>query len=348
MPPTADAPPAGPGSGTEPVVTRPLLEDGSLAIAADAEVWPAVEHWVPRFPPAAPAPEEPRARIRVRRGGPGFAVPAGKPAMELRGVEGWIQHPRILLREPRGRVGGIVDLAANGAELRLDGPLAGDEAPAVETFAALTLAAAFLVGRLGRALVHAGAVVAPGGGAWLLSGGTFSGKTTTCVNLIRAGWSWLSDDHVVLARGPGGAITLEGWPRRFSLDDGFAEGRSLGARTRVDPAAFGPGRWCRSAPLAGALFPRVEAAEPTAAGPMHPAGALGRLLQGSPWLLADAEVAPSILALQREAASLPAFELRLGDDCYRDPARLVAILASVVAPRVTRGTPGDGSGGCTA
>jgi hypothetical protein len=341
MPSTADA-------SAKPIVTRPLLEDGSLAVSADAEVWPAVEHWVPRFPPGAPAPDQPRACIRVRRGPPGFAAPTEKPAMDLRGVEGWIRPPRILLREPRGRVGGIVDLAAKRAELRLDGPLEVDGALAVETVAALTLAAAFLVGRLDRSLVHAGAVVAPGGGAWLLSGGTFSGKTTTCVNLIRAGWSWLSDDHVVLSRAPGGGITVEGWPRRFSLDNGFAEGRSLGARTRVDPAAFGPGTWCRSAPLAGAFFPRVEAAEPTATEPMHPAGALGRLLQGSPWLLADSEAAPSILALQRDAASLPVHDLRLGADCYQDPARLAAILASVAAPQVTRGTPGDGTAARTA
>ncbi|HYJ81071.1 MAG TPA: hypothetical protein VEW03_15770, partial [Longimicrobiaceae bacterium] len=127
-----------------------------------------------------------------------------------------------------------------------------------------------------------------------------------------------------------GELAVEGWPRRFNVDLGYAAGDSRGVRTRMEPAAFGPGRWRRHAPLGGVLFPRVEATSTTATAPLHPAGALSRLLQQSPWLLADAEAAPALLALLGRAARLPAFELRLGGDSYGDPARLREVLENVM------------------
>ena len=310
------------------MVARSLLEDGSLGFRADAETWPAVEPWVPRIPPREPAPGEVRAWIDVRAGEPAFAAPAEPPALELRTVEGWVRPSgEILLLGPAGRVSATVAPAARRADVRLRDPAAAPETLGVEIMAALTLASAFLLGRLARTLVHAGAIVAPGGTAWLLAGGTFSGKTTTCVNLIRAGWDWLADDHVILARGVGG-IEVEGWPRRFNLDHGYSSGSSLGVRSRVEPEGLGPGRWRRSAPLGGLLFPRVEAGSATALEPLHPAGALSRLLQQSPWLLADPGAAPAVLALLQDAARAPAFQLRLGRDSLGDATRLQDLLAA--------------------
>ncbi|MDB4952044.1 MAG: hypothetical protein JWM27_4693 [Gemmatimonadetes bacterium] len=325
-------------------VARALLEDGSLALRAEAGAWGAVEPWMPRIPAQEPAPRDVRACIHARPGGPEFAVPAEAPALELRNVHGWVRpNGTILLHGPEGRVSAAVDPSGRRAEVRLrPGEREGGDEEAetgVEIFAALTLASAFLLGRLERTLVHAAAVAAPGGPAWLLAGGTFSGKTTTCVNLIRAGWDYLADDHVVLGRAADGGVAVEGWPRRFNLDHGYAAGASLGVRGRVDPHGFGPGRWRPSAPLAGVLFPRVQAELPTALAPMHPAGALSKLLQQSPWLLADAGAAPGVLALLRDAAGTPARELRLGDDTYRDPGRLRAVLEDAC---VTGSGSGDG------
>ncbi|HEU0054773.1 MAG TPA: hypothetical protein VFQ39_16415, partial [Longimicrobium sp.] len=305
---------------------RALTEDGALALECAAEVWPTIEAWVPRVPPAAPDPSAVRARLVARAGTPAFDTPETAPALDLRGVLGWIAPGGdILLRGTEGRVSVVVRPATGVAEVRL--PAGGEEVEGVEIFAALTLASAFLLGRLRRTLVHAGAVVGHDGRAWLLAGGTFSGKSTTCVGLIRAGWDWLADDHVVLRRAEGEeGLSVEGWPRRFNLDRGYAAGESRGERARVDPAGFGPGRWRRSAPLGGLLFPRVEAETPTSRAPLHPAGALARLLQQSPWLLADAGAAPAVLALLEAAASSPAFELRLGFDSFVDPFRLVAAI----------------------
>jgi hypothetical protein len=223
----------------------------------------------------------------------------------------------------------VVDLASGFAELRV--PLAADPAlsgPAAWTlFSAATLAAALLLGRMERALAHAAAVVGPDGRAWLLVGDSHAGKTTTSANLLQAGWRYVSDDQVVLYRAADGELSAEGWPRPFHLDEGWEGGAPLHRRGTTDPRERWPGRWTRTAPLAGLLFPRVEAGRPTVREALPASDALARLLRQSPWLLADRGAAPRVLRLLQEAASLPAYALRLGLDTYADPERLVGVLA---------------------
>jgi hypothetical protein len=303
-----------------------FLDDGSLAVAVDPRLRELVEPWMPRLERPRMAAASAAALLRVEAGAPQATAPGGEPEMELVGIGGWLQGDEVLIADPKGRIGGRVQLSARRATLRM---AAGDDAPQiVEASAALTMAAALLLGRLGRPLVHGGAVMAPGGGAWILAGGSFSGKTSTTITLIRAGWDWLSDDHVVLGGGPGAPLWVEGWPRRFNLDHGYAAGESQGVRSRVDPEGFGPGRWRRRAPLAGILFPRVEAERPTAVEPLHPAAALAQLLRHTPWLLADAGAAGPVLALLREVCSRPAYTLRLGNDTYCNTHALQLVLTS--------------------
>ena len=328
--PTPDAHPSAPlrssASPREPggprvSTARALLEDGSLALEADGDVLPVVATWLPRVP------EQPgdgaAARIHVRFGECADRPPSTRPEMELRTVGGWVlPGERVVLHEPGARIGGEVDLAARRADVWVR-PGETAESIELEVAATLTIASALLLTRLGRALVHAAAVVPPGGGGTrLLAGGTFSGKTTTCLTLVRAGWAWLADDAVILHPGEDGAIHVEGWPRRFNLDHGYAHGQSAGVRSRVEPEAAIAERWRRSAPLAGLLFPRVEAERTTALEPLHPAGALSLLLRHSPWILADAAGAPPVLALLQRAAQHPAHGLRLGRDSYCDASTL--------------------------
>jgi hypothetical protein len=314
-----------------PPPPHPLLEDGSLVVhvAGDARLRERVGPWLPRVTHAPPPGAAARAEIHVHAGAPADAPPAGPPAMEMAGVAGWVLGETVVFADAAGAVGARVDLAARRADVRVrvDGAPAGT----VEVVSTLTMVSALLVTRLGRALVHAAAVLPPGGGAWLLAGGSFSGKTSTCVTLIRGGWNWLSDDQVVLGHAAGG-VRVEGWPRRFNLDHGYAEGASQGVRSRVDPDRFGPGEWRGTAPLAGLLFPRVLGDHPTELVPLHPAGALGLLVRNAPWLLADAGGAPVVLPLLQQAARLPAYELRLGRDSYCDAKRLQSVLAPAVDP----------------
>jgi hypothetical protein len=259
-----------------------------------------------------------------------FDLPAGEPMVELLNVRGWgdAAAARVRLGTPDGALWGTVDLPRMRAAVAVR---RGSAPPAGDLSGALTICAALLLGRLGRALLHAAAVVAPGGGAWLLVGDSHSGKTSTCVNLIRAGWDWLADDQVVARTDESGAgVVVEGWPRRFTLDDGFAAGRSLGRRTPADPARFGPGRLRVSAPLAGVLLPRVRAGEPTRLERAHPAAALGQLIRQSPWLLADPHAAPGVLGLLRRMAETPVFSLALGAETYADPQLLQARVSEAV------------------
>lgn len=326
--PTSSPAPA-PDAASRGIVVRALLADGSLALHADAGVWASVAPWVPLVPPQ-PA-ESPRAVVHVERGDPGFDVPTREPVIQLRSVAGWTDASgRVLLCEPGRRLSAVIDASAGRATVRLAGNEEMTPAWQAEIAAGLTLSAAFLLGRLERTLVHAAAVVAPDGRAWLLVGGTFSGKSTTCLNLIRRGWDYLADDHVVIGAAADG-VQVEGWPRKFNLDQGYERGVSEGVRRRVDGSAWGPGRWRRAALLGGLLFPRVEGALPTALEPVREADAFVGLLAQSPWLLGDRETAPAVLSLLRRIVRLRGFRLRLGLDCYQDAAQLAEILTPAVA-----------------
>ena len=332
--PDAWAPAAAPPPWSAGADEHRLLADGALALGVAPEAWPLVHPWMPLDPSPQPAAGQPRARIDVQVGPRAFARPADPPMLVLHAVTCWrVADGGVRLASDDDRVSAEIDAATLRATVRLPPDGDADDAPLVfNADVALTVAAAFLLGRLGRTLVHAGAVVEPGGTAWLLVGGTFSGKTTTCINLIRAGWPFLTDDHAILSRA-GGRVWAEGWLRPFNLDRGFVHGTSEGVRARVPPDGFGPGPWRRTAPVGGVLFPRVEADLPTAVDPLHPAEALGRLLDQSPWLVGDRATAVDVLSVLRQAASLPALQLRLGGDTYRDPARLAALLAAATGGR---------------
>jgi len=137
----------------------------------------------------------------------------------------------------------------------------------------LTISAAFLLARLERALVHAAAVVAPDGDAWLLVGDARSGKSTTCATLAAAGWGYVSDDQVVLAAREDG-VEVEGWLRPFHLDRNGEGGEPTGERREVTPAELGLAGWRRTAPLAGVILPSVAAREATVLTPVPAAAAL--------------------------------------------------------------------------
>ena len=308
------------------MIVRSLLEDGSLRLEAAPAVFPALARWLPLLPETdSPDPAGAAIRAGLATSGPD-ANPAAAPTLRLGGVSAWI-HPRdARLAAPTG-VSGRVSLREPGAELRFPGAPADADRAAWDLYSAATLAAALLLGRLGRALVHAAAVVPPAGGAWLLVGDSHAGKTSTCATLLAAGWRYVSDDHLVLSRAGTGAPGVEGWPRRFHLDEGWGQGVPAGHRGEADPRERWPGRWQRSAPLAGLLFPQVQPGEPTSLRPLAGAEPLAALLRQSPWLLADRGTADAVLALLRAAAELPAYRLRLGLDSYGRPDALTRVLA---------------------
>ncbi|HEX6940946.1 MAG TPA: hypothetical protein VF158_16125 [Longimicrobiales bacterium] len=325
-------------SATTAGLRRTLLEDGSLVVRADAETEAQVRYWLPRLPAGPVDPAGVRASIDLRLvdDAPDAPdAPPSPPALALGPVRAWLSEApaRMVFHAQDRAVAGAIDFARLRAEIGVSRAAATAERPHPGIYSALTVSAALLLNRMRRALLHGAAVVAPDGRAWLLVGDAFAGKTTTTVNLVAGGWAYLSDDHVVLGRGLDGLPSVEGWPRAFHLDRGYRSGITTGEREAIDPADLGADRWRRSAPIAGALFPTVVADRPTRIAPIAPADALARLIRQSPWLLADRSVAGDVLALLSDIGSRPAFALRLGRDSYRDPVRLLSVLATATNPK---------------
>ncbi|HEV7590074.1 MAG TPA: hypothetical protein VGO40_18295 [Longimicrobium sp.] len=318
-----------PASAAPPADVLPLLADGALRLEAAPELLPLVRRWLPLLPYAETASSSDGAVIRVAASDPArLPAPSGAPVLRLGAADVWVDDAAGTARlRCTGGSAGEADLARGAAALvPAPGDRAADGVVAWDLFSMCTLASALLLGRMHRALVHAAAIVAPDGGAWLLAGDARAGKSTTSVNLISAGWRFVSDDNVVLFRGADGAVRVEGWPRRFHLDEGWEAGTPLHRRGEVDPHERWPGQWVRTAPLAGLLFPRVAADRPTELAPIPAPDALVALMRQSPWLLADRACAAEVLAFLRSACERPAFSLRLGLDSYRDTDRLLEVL----------------------
>jgi len=311
-------------TGTE--LACSLLADGTLELRADVWTESQVRHWLPSLPAAVA--DEPRARIDVSL----QTAPPGAPSVQADLVLGPIEAALfasgkgIALHARNSALSGTIDFTNLSAALHVTPNAARPEPRNAAVFSALTLSAAFLLNRMRRALLHAAAVVAPDGRAWLLVGDAFAGKTTTTVTLVRAGWGYLSDDHVVLSPSADGQVIVEGWPRLFHLDRGYEDGVALGERDAVDPASIGPGQWQRTARLAGILFPTVTPGEPTRTTSLAGTDALARLIRQSPWLLADRETARDVLNLLTAAVAGRTCILHLGRDSYRNPARMQEIL----------------------
>jgi hypothetical protein len=314
-----------------------LLADRRLRLDVAPPLLHLVAAWLPALPalPALPdaggnadAVPHGAARVQVAAGAPAQAA-TEPPLLRLFSARVWIDDEtgHVSLHGSLSGSHGSVVLAGLSATLHAATGHAADADVAADVYAMLTVTCALLLGRLGRALVHAAAVVTPAGRAWLLVGDTHAGKTTTCANLLDAGWRYLSDDHVVLSPGADtGAGQVEGWPRPFHLDDGWRSGTPQQRRRAVSADETWPGQWQRVAPHAGLLFPRVVADQPTRLDTLSPADALSRLIRQSPWLLADRGAAPPVLALLQHAVTRPSYELRLGLDSFNDPRRLLDCL----------------------
>lgn len=302
-----------------------LTTDEALAITVEEPAVRFAARWLPQG--LADLSGHARATIDVKAGRAAEA-PATMPTLSVGPVRGWMSDRYLILRGTAA--GGDVDLTSCRAVLRVD-PESGDNGEA-DMYGMLTIAAGVLLAGLGRALIHGAAVVPPGDGAWVLVGDSGSGKSTTCATLCRAGWSYLSDDQVILSAAERGLVA-EGWVRPFHLDGGWDLGKRWGKREALDAARLFPGLRRVTAPFAGLLLPKVATQLTTATGPADPAEALAELIRQSPWVLLDRGAAPVVLDLLAAAASRcrPPQRLTLGNDSYGSPERMSKVLGSILA-----------------
>jgi hypothetical protein len=183
----------------------------------------------------------------------------------------------------------------------------------------------------GRYMIHASAVVEPGGGAWLFCGDSGSGKSTLAWVLVRHGWSLLGDDGVLLeSTAPG--VVARAWrdPLRVSLALAarFPELAAFTSRMSVRDARMRvplERDIVRQAPVRGLVF--LRRAEKDRILRVGPAVALASLVRQSPWVLIDDSDAPRHLsALRGIAASVPAYELAHTESQLQELPRTLASL----------------------
>jgi hypothetical protein len=320
----------------EPLSTRifVLLEDGHLAVETATDLVEAVAPWLPRNAVETRSVPDGRgtACIQVVRSGAHPPPPTRSPDFQLFTTDLWMESADSHA-ELRGNIAGshgVLGLRQGSARIGVPRGASGEGA-AADLYLMLTVTAALLLNRQGRALVHGAAVVDPDGRAWLLVGDSHSGKSTTCANLMRGGWGYLADDQVVLSPGAGGDLRVDGWPRAFQVDAAWHDGRSAGARVRIDPDTIRPGALRRSARLAGLLFPMVIPDAPTELLAHSAVEAFSGLLRQSPWIMQDEHGARASLDLLRRAASLPRYQLKVGLDTYTAPEVLVQRLSALRA-----------------
>jgi hypothetical protein len=210
---------------------------------------------------------------------------------------------------------------------------------ASDIYSMLTISAALLLGRRGRALTHAAAVVSPSGEAWLLAGDARSGKSTTAANFLNQGWRYLSDDQVVL-RAEQTAIVVDGLPRPFHLDRGWGSQSPAAIRSSVDSTTRWPGQLMKSAPLGGLFLPRVVPDKPTTFTLAPQGDGITGLIRQSPWLLADPVAAPALLALLQRVAAESCYDLSLGLDTFGNSELLESRFRdTIVAPARSAARP---------
>lgn len=197
--------------------------------------------------------------------------------------------------------------------------------------------------------LHAAGVVRDGT-CILLPGESGAGKTSSALALVDAGWSYLSDDSVFLRARGEELDSVVAQRREFHLTPRtLAAYPALGAlaakmdepaKMRVAPERAFPGRFRDVAPPpALLLFPTVVEGPVSTAEPIPDAIAFGNLLMASTMLSVPGtpHTNAHLALLKNIVESATCFELRLGGDFLRSPARAVEAAVEPLVARAARG-----------
>ncbi|HEX2272018.1 MAG TPA: hypothetical protein VHH35_20920 [Pyrinomonadaceae bacterium] len=184
--------------------------------------------------------------------------------------------------------------------------------------------------RFGIFDLHSAAVVEPASGKGvLIVGPSGSGKSTLTLQLATAGWSYLSDDEVLLSVNQG-EVEARGFRSFFALR-GMAAG-SGAFRSVFEPAGtFAAVRAPQVVP-GWVLFTAISGENETRLRQLPQAETMTRLIRACPWATYDTAIAAENLdLLSRLARQVTAFDLSAGTDLL-EPARAARLLT----PHLTR------------
>jgi hypothetical protein len=194
---------------------------------------------------------------------------------------------------------------------------------AVELARVASFAVCAALRRFGLFELHAGGVSLPDSDAGvLIIGPSGGGKSTLTLQLATAGWSYLSDDELLLSLNED-TVEARGFRSFFAL--AVAPG-SL--KTRFEPlSAFSAPRVSQAVPRF-LFFTSISGEETTRARELAQTETMTRLIRACPWASYDTAVAgPNLELLSRLARQARGFDLAAGNDLL-DPGSASGIISS--------------------
>ncbi|MDT7604120.1 MAG: hypothetical protein QOF61_2117 [Acidobacteriota bacterium] len=200
----------------------------------------------------------------------------------------------------------------------------------------------FALRRCGLMDLHSAGAVEPGSGAGaLFVGDSNSGKSSLTIRLARAGWSYLSDDMLLLHETPEG-IRARGLRRLFSVSASALAGcdlprldEALGTpvnsdpdKRRLKPWVVFPRGFAESCRPEVIYFPTITGEEESRIVSLKKADVLLRLLKLYPWACFDAAGRDHLSFLEKLVRQTRGYVLRAGRDILADATLAPRLLAA--------------------
>jgi len=309
---------------TELFLNKYFVELPPLVLLLESDSSRMRDEWAQLFYPftlARLAPGTPDISVRFELSDQLPSPPAGQqPSYTHADLKVYPAGDDFILHMPK-----LAQLRVSPHSNRVEGRLS----PAVlDTYGALeditATALAPLLRRRGRALIHAFAA-SFGDQALLLVGDNASGKTTTGLSLLTAGWQLLANDSPMIGE-QDGQVFAQAYPGLISAS-ADALRRVPGLRTLADDPALAPrpgwkislaaedhfdSPWGSSAPIRIICLLKLGGVAKHKLEPISPAEALGRLLPHSVDRWDQGTLAFQIDLLQKLAQQASAYVLHLG------------------------------------
>ena len=177
--------------------------------------------------------------------------------------------------------------------------------------------------RYGLFDMHSAGVVESGRGV-LIIGPSGSGKSTLALELVKAGWSYLSDDELLLSL-VDGVVEARGFRSFFAVSEAGAAFKHC-----FEPETVFGSRRTEQAPPRLLLFSRLNGSARSELSSLTQAETMTRLLRACPWATYDRAVAGDNLellsTLARQACS---FDLSAGRDLL-NPGLAASLLSGAL------------------
>ena len=160
--------------------------------------------------------------------------------------------------------------------------------------------------RYGLFDIHsAGVVATESGDGVLIVGPSGSGKSTLALQLVQSGWSYLSDDELLLSVDKG-VVEARGFRSFFAVSEAGAQSKHCFVLTEKRAELASPG---------SLLFIRLNGEQQSELNQLTQAETMSRLLRACPWATYDKSIAGNNLALLSTLArQARGFDLSAGSD----------------------------------